>query len=94
MKTRRRNLLILPALLAIPLLIFPACAFFQSDSESDQSDFKISTNVDLVLLDVGVKNAKGGYASNLPKEAFKVEENGVPQKSLRSAIWTFRWRSV
>ncbi len=77
MKTRWRNLLIL---LSIPLLIVPACAFFQSDSESAQPDFKISTNVDLVLLDVGVKNAKGGYVSNLPKEAFKVEENGIPQK--------------
>jgi Ca-activated chloride channel homolog len=80
MKTRCRNLLILPALLSIPLSIFPVYAFFQSDSQSGQPDFKISTNVDLVLLDVGVKDAKGGYAANLPKEAFKVEENGVPQK--------------
>ncbi len=54
MKTQWRNFLILPALLSIPLLIFPACAF-SSPILNRATDFKISTNVDLVLLDVGVK---------------------------------------
>jgi VWFA-related protein len=80
MRTRRGKPLVLPALLSIPLSLLPVCAFSQSDSQSAEPDFKISTNVDLVLLDVGVKDAKGGYAANLPKEAFKVVENGLPQK--------------
>jgi VWFA-related protein len=58
----------------LPLLIIAPClAFFQ------ESDFKISTNVEMVLLDVAVQDAKGGYVSKLPKEAFKVEENGISQ---------------
>jgi VWFA-related protein len=43
-------------------------------------DFRISTNVDLVLLDVSVRDSKGGYASNLSQDNFRIEENGVPQK--------------
>jgi Ca-activated chloride channel homolog len=49
-------------------------AFLQS------GDFRISTNVDLVLLDVSVKDPKGGYVSRLTKDNFKIEENGIPQK--------------
>jgi Ca-activated chloride channel family protein len=56
------------------LLIAPALAFPQN------GEFRISTNVDLVLLDVSVKEAKGGYVSGLARENFKVFENGIPQK--------------
>src|ERR1700687_191651 len=45
-----------------------------------QSEFKISTAVELVLLDVSVRDPDGGYVSGLTKEAFHVLENGVPQK--------------
>jgi Ca-activated chloride channel family protein len=45
-----------------------------------QNDFKISTDVNLVLLDISVKDAKGGYVSNLSKENFRIEEDGVAQK--------------
>jgi VWFA-related protein len=61
---------VLVLLLAFP----PLRALLQDD------DFRISTGVDLVLLDVSVKDAKGGYVSNLTKDNFKVEENNVPQK--------------
>ncbi len=58
----------------LPLLIvIPGLAFFQD------SDFKISTSVEMVLLDVAVQDPKGGYVSKLPKEAFRIEENGVAQ---------------
>lgn len=58
----------------IPLLVIAPCfAFFQ------ESDFKISTNVEMVLLDVAVQDPKGGYVSKLPKEAFRIEENGIAQ---------------
>ena len=43
-------------------------------------EFKISTAVELVLLDVSVRDPEGGYISDLTKEAFHVFENGVPQK--------------
>jgi VWFA-related protein len=43
-------------------------------------EFKISTAVELVLLDVSVRDPDGGYVSGLTKEAFHVFENGVQQK--------------
>ena len=46
--------------------------------ESDQ-DFTIRTTSRLVLLDVSVKDAKGGYVSGLTKENFKIYENGKLQ---------------
>ncbi len=60
----------------IPLffVLAPVFAFPQKD------DFQISTEVDLVLLDVSVKDAKGGYVADLSKDNFRIEENGVPQK--------------
>src|SRR5277367_5237191 len=38
-------------------------------------EFKLTANAELVLLDVSVKEAKGGYVSNLKKENFQVYEN-------------------
>ncbi|HWE48576.1 MAG TPA: VWA domain-containing protein [Bryobacteraceae bacterium] len=62
------------ARILLPLLaIAPCVAFVQ------EGDFKISTSVEMVLLDVAVQDARGGYVSNLPKEAFHIDENGVPQ---------------
>ncbi len=43
-------------------------------------EFKISTNVTLVVLDVSVKDPKGGYVSGLAKDDFRVYESGIPQK--------------
>jgi Ca-activated chloride channel family protein len=64
-----------PFLLSIAfLLITPALAFLQS------GEFRIATNVDLVLLDVSVREAKGASVSRLSKENFKVFENGIAQK--------------
>lgn len=44
-----------------------------------KSEYKISENVNLVLLDVSVKDKNGGYVSGLPKDAFTVLEDGKPQ---------------
>ncbi|MGA2711523.1 MAG: VWA domain-containing protein [Bryobacteraceae bacterium] len=75
MKVTGMKIVRTPVRFALPLfLLVPLWAFLQSD------DFKISTNVDLVLLDVSVKDAKGGYVSNLTGDRFKIEENGIPQK--------------
>ena len=41
----------------------------------DLNDYRISSEVDLVLLDVSVKDARGGFVSGLEKSAFKVFED-------------------
>jgi Ca-activated chloride channel homolog len=51
-----------------------------AQDSSAKSGFRISTDVELVLLDVSVKDPKGGYVSGLAKEAFQIYENGAPQK--------------
>jgi Ca-activated chloride channel family protein len=42
--------------------------------------FTITANVDLVLLDVSVRDAQGGFVSGLPEDDFTVLEDGKPQK--------------
>src|SRR5580698_3240386 len=56
------------------LLLCLSCAFAQT------SDFKISTDVNLVMLDVSARNAAGAYVSGLTKDNFHVYEDGVEQK--------------
>ncbi|HMC60582.1 MAG TPA: VWA domain-containing protein [Candidatus Solibacter sp.] len=51
-----------------------------ADREQRPGEFKISTDVLLVVLDVSVKDSKGGYVSGLTKEDFRVYENGIAQK--------------
>ena len=50
-----------------------------SKSKGDQ-DFTIRTTSRLVLLDVSVKDAKGGYVSGLTQANFKIFENGALQE--------------
>jgi Ca-activated chloride channel homolog len=77
LKLRKALIFTVPTavLLSALFLIVPSYGFFQKDD-----DFKISTSVDLVLLDVSVKDSKGGYVSDLNKDNFVIEENGIPQK--------------
>lgn len=49
----------------------------QSDMEPD---FKIRSDVELVLLDVSVKDREGGFVSGLTREHFKIYENRLPQQ--------------
>ena len=44
-----------------------------------ESEFKIRSEVELVLLDVSVKDSRGGFVSGLPKDSFKVFENKAEQ---------------
>jgi len=44
-----------------------------------ENDFVLHSQVRLVLLDVSVKDSKGGFVSGLSKENFSVFENGRPQ---------------
>jgi VWFA-related protein len=53
-------------------------AFVHGQSGSGQ-EFKITAHAELVLLDVSVKDAKGGFVSHLKKENFQIYENGKLQ---------------
>ena len=46
---------------------------------TEQREFTIQTTSRLVLLDVSVKDAAGGFVSGLTKDNFKVFENGKPE---------------
>jgi Ca-activated chloride channel family protein len=52
-----------------------------TDAKAEEPrDFTIQTTSRLVLLDVSVKDAAGGFVSGLTKDDFKVFENGKPQE--------------
>jgi Ca-activated chloride channel homolog len=65
---------------SIPALLFAlvlALAAAEVRSEEQRSKtFTISDNVDLVVLDVAVKNPHDGYVTGLAKDAFQVFEDG------------------
>jgi Ca-activated chloride channel family protein len=66
------------------LFLFAFNGFPQDSFESPQ--FKIRTDVELVLLDVSVKNTNGGYVTGLTRDQFQIYENGVPQKITEFAV--------
>jgi VWFA-related protein len=45
----------------------------------EEPEFKIRSDVELVLLDVSVKDSRGGFVSGLEKDNFKILEDKVPQ---------------
>lgn len=45
----------------------------------DPNDFRVKSEVELVLLDVSVKDREGGFVSGLSKENFQVFDNKVEQ---------------
>jgi Ca-activated chloride channel family protein len=49
-------------------------------AKAEERDFTIQTTSRLVLLDVSLKDAAGGFVSGLKKEDFKVFENGKQQE--------------
>ena len=67
------------------LVIAGAVVWGQSKSSDiakagEPSDFTLRTTSRLVLLDVSVKDASGGFVSGLNKEDFKIYENGKLQQ--------------
>jgi Ca-activated chloride channel homolog len=49
-------------------------------AQNTREPYTISDNVDLVLLDVSVKNPRGGFVSGLEKSNFRVSEDGHARK--------------
>jgi VWFA-related protein len=52
----------------------------KSAPQADSRAFTFTDNVDLVLLDVSVKNPRGGYVTGLNRENFSVYEDGHPRQ--------------
>jgi Ca-activated chloride channel family protein len=66
--------------LAVSSLFFPLPFLAYQQITPESGDFKISTDVVLVLLDVSVKEAAGGYVPGLIKDSFHIYENGAVQQ--------------
>lgn len=63
-------------------LLFLSLTFVRgqsSDKPSGEHEFKLTAEADLVLLNVSVKDTKGGFVTDLKKENFQVYENGKLQ---------------
>jgi Ca-activated chloride channel homolog len=51
----------------------------QTNGDESSRDYTLRTTSRLVLLDVSVKDSKGGFVSGLTQDRFKVYEDGKPQ---------------
>ncbi len=58
------------------LLGFLTTGLLGAQNSRQQRPFVISDNVDLVLLDVGVRDSSGGFVPNLEKSNFTIFEDG------------------
>lgn len=68
------------AVLVSLLLCCVGALAVQSQSAPEEKDFVIRSDVRLVLLDVSVRDSKGGFVSGLTQDNFTVYEDGKPQK--------------
>jgi VWFA-related protein len=66
--------------LAVSSLFFPLPFLAYQQITPESGDFKISTDVVLVLLDASVKDATGRYVPGLTRDNFHVNENGAAQQ--------------
>src|SRR5581483_6432250 len=57
----------------------------KSDTQNAQSVYTISDNVDLVLLDVSVKDPRAAYVTALHKTNLQIPEDGHPRPITQSA---------
>lgn len=68
---------LLPAFLVLVLSALPAL----SEQQAVQQDsYRLSVNVDLVLLQTTVRDKQGRYLPDLKQENFRVYEDGAPQQ--------------
>ena len=62
-----------------PILLAAASMLAAQEPAPSSPDFKLSTEVDLVVLDLAVRDAKGAFVSGLGKQNFQIFENGKPR---------------
>ena len=71
-------------MLAAPIVVLVAAGYYQkgpvASNREEPPNYTIRTTSRLVLLDVSVKDPKGGFVSGLGQENFKVYENGKLQQ--------------
>jgi Ca-activated chloride channel homolog len=65
---------------SIPFALTAGFALLCMPGKPEQPEFKLRADVNLVMLDVSVKDSQGGFVSNLTQDNFEVRENGKPQK--------------
>lgn len=63
-------------LLATLVSAWPASASVLQNDAEQRNSYTISDNVDLVLLDVSVRDPRGGYVTGLTKNDFQVFDDG------------------
>jgi Ca-activated chloride channel family protein len=61
-------------------LLLPLLCLWPQSTAPDPAGLVISTDVNLVMLDVIVKNPKGGYVTGLTSENFKITQDDKPQQ--------------
>ena len=66
--------------LPVSSLFFPLPFLAYQKITPESGEFKISTDVVLVLLDISVKDAAGGFIPGLTKDSFHIYENGAVQQ--------------
>jgi len=52
----------------------------ESDKTYDQGGFKIGVEVNMVTVPITVRKKEGGFLKGLPKNAFRIYEDGEPQE--------------
>jgi Ca-activated chloride channel family protein len=69
---------ILLTVAALGILTSAATAFqgHESAGNNQQDSFRIVSDTELVLIDVGVKDTRGGFVRGLTKQNFMIEEGG------------------
>lgn len=69
---------------SLVLLTFIACSAWAALAKPQTPDrnktYTISDNVDLVVLDVSVKDPRGGYVTGLKQDNFTIDEDGQRRK--------------
>ena len=59
--------------------VFASCGFALFATQQAEREFTLTTDANLVLLDVSVRDRAGRHVSDLGRENFRVWENGKPQ---------------
>jgi VWFA-related protein len=71
--------------LAASLLRDPRAQEPPRQQQQPQGQFKIGVEVNMVTVPVTVRQTAGGFIKGLPKEAFRIREDGKPQEILTFA---------
>ena len=77
---KRREVSRWMGLLVVSVSALGGVVWSQATQQKQDEDYTIRTTSRLVLLDVSVKNAAGGFVSGLTRDNFKIYEDGKQQQ--------------